>query len=605
MSGYHQNIHSSANSLIHSFIHMDNKTIVGLLEDTSRLLELHNADAFRIRSFGSAAFNLDKIGQDLSQLSATELAALPGVGKSIAAKLRQIVDTGRLPELDELMAQTPAGVLAMYRVKGLGSKKIRVLWQELGVDSLEALKEAAENGQVAKLKGFGAATQDKILHALEFLQSQTGKVRMDKAADLVHRLTDLLTPLSGRIMPIGQVRWLAQEVDMIRLLLETNDVPVMRQRLTGLAELTENQRESSPFRWRGHLSGFDVPVELVFCPTRQFDEQAFIGSAPLAHLQQIGSTGLSLLEATRTGSDTSDEAVYARAGLPYVVPEMRENAQAFAWAAAHQTDELVTWNDLRGSLHNHSTWSDGKQTVYEMAEACRELGLSYFGIADHSPLASYANGLEADRVAAQHAEIDALNANYEAAGIDFRIFKGIESDIRGDGSLDYDDTVLATFDYVVASVHQNLTMPEDKATARLLRAIENPYTTILGHPTGRLLLARAGYPIDHRAVINACAQHRVVIEINASPYRLDLDWHWIDYAMQQNVQLAINPDAHERTGLLDMHYGVTVGRKGGLTRGMTFNALSLTDITIYFEGRKSRIQAYYRDLEKGWQFGLG
>ncbi len=570
---------------------MDNKTIIALLEDAARLLELHGGDPFKIRSFGSAAFNLDKIGQDLSGLSALELAALPGVGKSLAQKIRQIIETEHLTELDELMAQTPPGVLAMYRVKGLGSKKIRTLWQELGIDSLEALQAAAEAGQVAKIKGFGASTQEKILHALEFLQSQTGKVRMDKAAKLTHRLTDLLTPLTSRITPIGPVRWLAQEVDILSLLLQSDNVLDTRRQLATLTELTENQQESSPFRWRGQWASVDVPVELVFCSESQFDERAFVGSAPVAHLQQVGTAGLSLLEAARSGPATPDEAVYARAGLPFIVPEMRENDQAVAWATTHQVDKLVTWADLRGCLHNHSTWSDGKQTVQEMAEACRELGLSYFGIADHSPSAAYANGLDADRVAAQHVEINTLNAGYETRGIAFRIFKGIESDIRADGSLDYDNTVLATFDYVVASVHQNLTMPEDKATARLLRAIENPYTTILGHPTGRLLLSRAGYPIDHRAVIDACAQHGVVIEINASPYRLDLDWHWIDYAMQKNVMLAINPDAHERAGLLDMHYGVTVGRKGGLTQQMTFNGLSLNEITTYFQERKKQIQA--------------
>jgi DNA polymerase (family 10) len=226
-----------------------------------------------------------------------------------------------------------------------------------------------------------------------------------------------------------------------------------------------------------------------------------------------------------------------------------------------------------------------------MAAYCRELGLTYFGIADHSKTATYANGLDADRVRQQQREIDQLNASFGSlqTGNDFRIFKGIESDILGDGSLDYDDETLATFDYVVASVHQTLTMPLEKATNRLLRAIENPYTTILGHPTGRLLLAREGYPIDHRAIIDACAEHKVIIEINASPYRLDIDWRWIDYAMQQGVMLSINPDAHDLAGLLDMHYGVAIGRKGGLTKEMTFNALTLTEMSNYLATRKAGI----------------
>ena len=245
----------------------------------------------------------------------------------------------------------------------------------------------------------------------------------------------------------------------------------------------------------------------------------------------------------------------------------------------------MTWDDLRGTLHNHSKWSDGKQTVGDMANYCRELGLTYFGIADHSKTASYAGGLDAERVRQQQAEIDPLNAGY---GDQFRIFKGIESDILGDGSLDYDNATLATFDYVVASVHQTLTMSLEKAMTRLMRAIENPYTTILGHPTGRLLLAREGYPIDHKVIIDACAEHNVVIEINASPYRLDLDWHWIDYAMQLGVMLSINPDAHNFAGVLDMHYGVAIGRKGGLTKKMTFNALTMNEMAAYFQTRRVR-----------------
>ena len=288
-----------------------------------------------------------------------------------------------------------------------------------------------------------------------------------------------------------------------------------------------------------------------------------------------------------TTADTTDEGIYEHAGLPFVVPEMREDGFAFQWAARHHPDDLVTWDDLRGTLHNHSTWSDGKNSLAQMADSTRSLGLSYFGIADHSQTATYAQGLKPEQVREQQLEIDALNATY---GDSFRILKGIESDILGDGSLDYTPDVLATFDYVVASVHQTLTMSKEKATARLLRAIQNPYTTILGHPTGRLLLSREGYPLDHRAVIDACAEHRVVIEINASPYRLDLDWRWIDYAQQQGVMLSINPDAHSTAGLLDMHYGVAIGRKGGLLRDMTFNALTLTEMVVYLTERKQSKQ---------------
>ena len=575
---------------------MTNSEIVDLLELTGRLMELHDRDAFKTRTFQTAAFNLDKSTADLANLPVEELVKLPGVGKSVAQKIREIAETGRLTDLDELMAQTPSGVLDMFRIKGLGVKKVRTLWRESGIDNLYDLQVAGESGQIAKIKGFGESTQEKILAALEFLQEQQGKVRMDKAAMIANLLHDELATHFERVEISGQVRRKAQEVDTVQLLVQTSDPISAMLTLGKLPNLKQNEIESSPFAWRGRLAGFDVQVELLLYPAQQMNRQLFIQTAAEPHLQQVGSGGASLLQVAYSSvvsevmdNETADveQAIYARAGLPYIVPEMREDDFAFRWASRHKTDELVTWDDLRGTLHNHSTWSDGKQSVADMATYCRELGLTYFGIADHSRTASYAGGLDADRVRQQQAEIDELNKGF---GNDFRIFKGIESDILSDGSLDYDDETLATFDYVVASVHQTLTMTLEKATTRLLRAIENPYTTILGHPTGRLLLAREGYPIDHRAIIDACAEYNVIIEINASPYRLDIDWRWIDYAMQQGVKLSINPDAHNLAGLLDMHYGVAIGRKGGLTKAMTFNALTLAEMTEYLQQRRKKIR---------------
>jgi len=274
--------------------------------------------------------------------------------------------------------------------------------------------------------------------------------------------------------------------------------------------------------------------------------------------------------------------------LPFVVPEMREGRGEFDWLTTNKNEDLIAWDDLRGILHNHSTYSDGKHSLEQMARFCQELGFEYLGIADHSQTATYAQGLSEERVEQQHKEIERLNQVFaETFPKPFKILKGIESDILGTGALDYPEEILKTFDFVVASVHSNLTMSLEKATSRLLRAIENPYTTILGHPTGRLLLAREGYPIDHQTIIDACAQNGVVIEINASPWRLDLDWRWIRYCMEKGVMLSINPDAHHKDGYYDMHYGISVARKGGLTKAMTFNALTLVEIESYLAKRKS------------------
>lgn len=560
---------------------MTNADIIDSLDLTARLMELHNEDPFRTRAFSGAAFSLEKVTDDLTEQSVADLIKLPGIGKTVATKIRELIDTGHLTELDDLLAQTPPGVLDMFRIKGLGVKKVKTLWHELGLETLRDLRQASETGRVAAIKGFGEKMQQNILDNLNFLDSQSGKVRMDKADRLALQLRDDLAQL-GRVEVSGQVRRRSIEVDTVELLVESDEPLAVQTYLNKQPGLTQDIPASSPFAWRGKADGTDVQVAIITYPASQFDQQLFVRSATEAHLSETGPTGKTLLQsALNASAGSTEETIYAQAGLPFVVPEMRENEQAFTWSQRHQPDELITWDDLRGTVHNHSTWSDGKHTLRQMADYARELGLQYFGIADHSQTASYAGGLTPERVAQQQVEIDGINAEYKAAGLDFRILKGIESDILGDGSLDYTDDVLASFDYVVASVHQTLNMTEEKATARLLRAIENPYTTILGHPTGRLLLAREGYPLDFRAIIDACAANRVVIEINASPYRLDIDWRWIDYAMNRGVLLSINPDAHDMRGLLDMHYGVYAARKGGLTRSMTFNALTLDELNRY------------------------
>ncbi|RCR66118.1 helix-hairpin-helix domain-containing protein [Larkinella punicea] len=562
---------------------MTNTEIIDILELTAKLMELHDVDAFKTRSFQAAAFNLDKISEDLSKMSFPELLKLPGVGKSVAGKVLQIIETGRLQDLDDLLAQTPEGVLEMFRIKGIGAKKIRIIWRDFGIDTIRDLRLACESGEIAKIKGFGEKTQQAILESLAFLENQSGKLRMDKAEALSNMLLDVFEKEFSRVEVAGQIRRKSEEVDTVQYIVCTSDPIAAFEFLNSLSYLEQNEIDSSPFIWRGQASGYDVQLEIITTPSDRFESQLFTHSAAEKHLTTTGTSGRTLLQTSRAFPAEAEEAVYERAGLPFIVPEMREGGFEFDWAQTHSPDDLVTWDALRGILHNHSTYSDGKHSLEQMATYCRELGFSYFGIADHSQSATYAKGLEPYRVQQQHEEIDRLNAQF---GGSFKILKGIESDILGDGSLDYSDDLLATFDYVVASVHSNLSMTSEKATARLINAIQNPYTTILGHPTGRLLLARAGYPIDYKAVIDACAQHGVVIEINASPWRLDLDWRWIQYAVNQGVMLSINPDAHEMPGFHDMHYGVAVARKGGLTKSMTFNALSLNEIEAHLQKRR-------------------
>ena len=570
---------------------MTNSDIVEVLELTTKLLELHGADAFKIKNYGVAAFYLDKYKEsELSEMSQEELYKLQGVGKSMAGKVEEIARTGTFRELEELLANTPPGVLDMFNIKGIGPKKIAVLWKELGIDNLHELELACMNGSVAKVKGFGGSTQQKILDSLAFLRSQEGKLRMDKALYVASQIVEQLESHFETVEIAGEIRRKSEIVETIKIIVETDSASKLMTILDGIDILIADPQKSSPFVWRGEMADVRIAVEIIAVKPERFVNELFLESASEAHLGYATAQGSTVWKQAVLEPFDTEQAIYEKAGLPYIVPEMREGIGEFQWAENHSADDLVTWDDLKGILHNHSTYSDGQHTLEQMARYCHELGFEYLGIADHSRTAIYAQGLAIEDVLRQHEEIEKLNQRFALENPEkpFKILKGIESDILGDGSLDYPEDILASFDYIVASVHSNLNMTLEKATSRLLTAIENPYTTILGHPTGRLLLSRSGYPIDHKVIIDACAANNVIMEINASPWRLDLDWRWISYCIEKGVMLSINPDAHSMEGYLDMHYGVAVARKGGLTKDMTFNALPLVDMEAFMKKRLGR-----------------
>lgn len=564
---------------------MTNSDIVEQLELTGKLLELHGENDFKVRGYQNAAFSLDKTTADLLTLPVAELSKLPGVGKSIAVRIDEIRRTGTTPELEELLGKTPEGVLQMFRIKGIGPKKIRQIWLDLGIQDTHDLLIACEAGEVAKLKGFGEKTQETIRTNLLFLQANAAKLRMDVAAALGGVLVEALENAGFEAVVTGELRRQSEVVSQIELLVATDEPLRVQVVLNDLDFLVQDRAASSPFVWRGKFVDKKIPLDIRTCRPAELARQQFLRSAAEGHLRHLTERG-TLRSAALREHFTTEEEFYQKLQLPYILPEQREGVLEWKSEFRSQQLGLITWDALRGIVHNHSTYSDGKHTLEQMARHCQELGFEYFGIADHSQSATYANGLPPYRIEQQHAEIDRLNETFAAEGTSFRILKGIESDILGDGSLDYPDEVLARFDYVVASIHSNLKMTEERAMQRLLGAIENPYTTILGHPTGRLLLIREGYPVDYRMLIDACAANGVVIELNASPYRLDLDWRWIPYALEKGVMISINPDAHEQAGFQDMHYGVAVARKGGLTRDMTFNALGLAEMLGYLAKRK-------------------
>ena len=561
---------------------MSNEEIVALLELTVKLLELHDENEFKIKNLSFAVRSLDKESADLMSLSLEQLAGLQSVGKSVAGKIDEMRKTGTSQELRDLLAKTPEGLLEMLQIKGIGPKKVRAIWQELSITDNRELLLACENGEVAKLKGFGDKIQATIKESILYAQSNTGKLRMEKGEELAQILFDRLEKQFEQVEIVGDIRRKNEIVHSIQLVVGHDKPWEVQQFINDSLNLQQDEKASSPFAWRGKFLEKEIPVEIQICSPQQFVNQVFIYSSGEKHLATNG-----IYKQLSKQVFESEEAIYSSLNMPYIIPEMREGNFEFEWSKTHQIEELVTWDSLKGILHNHSTYSDGRHSLEEMADYCRELGFEYLGIADHSKTASYAKGLSEERIWEQHAEIEKLNQKYALmTDRPFKILKGIESDILGDGSLDYTDDVLKSFDYIVASIHQNLKMNQEKAMSRIIGAIENPYTTILGHPTGRILLSRAGYPIDYQKVIDACAANGVVIEINASPYRLDLDWRWIQYALEKNVMLSINPDAHEKEGYFDMHYGVAVARKGGLLANMTFNSLGLGEMEKYLKAKR-------------------
>lgn len=553
---------------------MTNKDILKILRQMAALMELHAENEFKTKAFYAALQVLERAEGPICAMQQPQLMDL-GLKKGMAEKVAQLCASGTLPEREELLERTPEGLLQVMEVKGLGPKKVAALWRELGITSVDALEVACRSGQVASLKGFGAKTSENILTQLAFVRSQGGKLRFAEAEPHALQLRDYLMGQGlGPCELAGQLRRCCEVIEVLQLCVATADRQAFWQAMQQYEHVTYQPEQSGPFTWRGE--GI-LPVEIYVCSPERFVSNLFLHTATGAHLGLKGKDGRSLYQIARHADFEREQAIYEAAGMPYFIPELREGLYEMELMAQPESlADIVQEQDLCGILHVHTVYSDGQHTLEEMAQGARDLGMQYLGITDHSQAAFYANGLTPERIAKQQAEIDALNERMAP----FRILKGIECDILPDGSLDYTEEVLRTFDFVIASVHSNLQMDQQKATERLLKAIANPYTSMLGHPTGRLLLKREGYPIDHRAVIDACAQHGVSIEINANPLRLDLDWRWVRYAISKGVRISINPDAHSLQGYADTRYGCLVARKAALPKAMTVNATPLGQLSF-------------------------
>ncbi|HVA97613.1 MAG TPA: PHP domain-containing protein [Bacteroidia bacterium] len=533
---------------------MDTREILQALKLTAQLMDLHNENSFKSSAIANAAYKLGKAHVELDKLSLAEMEANNLIGKSIAAKIHELQTTGKLAELEALRNKTPEGIIEMLPIKGIGPKKIAAIWKELEIESVGELLYACHENRLVTLKGFGLKTQEQIKKSIEFSEGNVGKLHYSYALEIAEKIiSEIKKRFSIKLISItGELRRKNEVVDAIEIL---------------VGQLTEID-----------LSDFEiaknVTVNLMYCTPENYFFKLFETTGNSIHVSALKIPEKKYF---------SEAEIYESQNVQFIEPELREGNDEIELARENKIPKLIEFKDLKGIIHNHTTYSDGTNTLREMAEYAKELGYEYLTICDHSKSAVYANGLSVERVMAQFQEIDNLNKEL----FPFKIFKGIESDILGDGSLDYDEKMLAQFDIIVASVHSNLKMDEEKATQRLLKAIENPYITILGHPTGRLLLSRPGYPLDMKKIIDACAENKVIIELNAHPFRLDIDWRWIRYCTEKGVKISINPDAHYKGGYHDMKYGIGTARKGMLTKENCFNAFSLTEIETYLSTLKN------------------
>ncbi len=576
---------------------MTNKEISRALRQTSDLIELTGGNPYRANAFGRAARTIRGLEASVAELAeAGELTSVGGIGEGLAEQITDLLATGSFDLRDELLSVVPTGLLQVLKVKGLGTKKVRALWEELGVTSLDELDEAAKSGRVKALSGFGKKTQENIIDNVALLRTYATQSRYDDALRSAREIHAALTGTAvsddgafERVVFTGELRRKLETVRSIDLVVSTPASP------EDVAEILRAADGSAPF---------DPDAVSVEIDTDEIGNEAPVVRTPLAsgltlhlHVCTPETFGTTLWHTTGSaahckafvqahgepGAFAEEDDLFASVGAEVIPPELREDDGEWEAAANGKLPTLITVGDLKGTLHNHSTYSDGSHSLHQMAEKARSMGLSYFGICDHSQTLQVASGMKPDEVARQQSEIRELNKSF---GDDFRIFSGVESDILSDGSLDYEDDILASFDFLVASVHSGFNMTKEEATERVLTAVRNPYTSILGHPTGRLLLVREGYPIDHDRVIEACAEHNVAIELNANPYRLDLDWRYVHRAVDAGVLISINPDAHAMAELENVRWGVEVARKGWLSAENCLNARSLSEFTAWLDTRQ-------------------
>ena len=557
---------------------MDNYQIAENFSLLSKLMDIHGENSFKAKTYAIAAYHVENLPMQLSDTPIEKISALKGIGDSTSKKIIELLQTGELNILKEMINNTPSGVIEMLNIKGIGPKKIHTIWKEMEIESVGELLYACQENRLKLYKGFGEKTQQNIIETIEYYLHNQGSYLYYQVEAIEPQITVYLEKLflTSNVFLTGTFKRQLETIDELEYVVNATNEQIKPQFLSANPpQLIEENPDSLLYKlWNGLrlrlYTGVGNLGERLF---KNSGSDEFVASF-ISHFPKIDFS-------EPTGVD--DLGLFIQAGISYIPVFARESAAIIDKAITEPLAEVIQPSDIKGIIHSHSNWSDGSFTIEEMAQTAIEKGFEYLVLSDHSKSAFYAQGLNEEKIAAQHQYINELNNKQTG----FKIFKSIESDILNDGNLDYSNSILSTFDLVIASIHSNLKMTEEKAMLRLIKAIENPYTIILGHMTGRLLLSRKGYPIDHKKIIDACAANHVAIELNAHPSRLDMDWRHIEYALQKNVLISINPDAHTTEGFDDIRFGVLTAQKAMVTKKQNLSSFNLIEFENYINKIKS------------------
>jgi DNA polymerase (family 10) len=570
---------------------MNKKEVAKILAEIGTILDLKGENQFKTRAYHNGARIIETMDQDLEKLvSSGEISDIKGIGRALSDKISILMRTGRLPYHEELKSSIPEGLLDILNLPGLGAKKVKIIYDELNVTSIGELEYACKENRLRDLSGFGQKSQEKILDSIEMRKKYNERFLYPAAEMAGMALLNYLNA-NKKIIKLELAGSLRRKLETVK------DIDIIacckKEHRDDIMEYFSEYEESLKIISKGNTKSSMILSSGIAAEIRLVDEHEFpyllqynTGSKEHnTHLRRIAKekgfklNEYGLFKGNKFLECRNEEEIYRQLDMEFIVPELRENLGEIEAAQEENLPELYTGDPLYGLLHVHTTYSDGANSIQEIADACESMGMNYVGICDHSRSAFYANGLSEERIIKQHQEIEHVNEKNP----DFKIFKGIEVDILPDGSLDYDNDILSRFDFVIASIHSNFRLSEAAQTKRICQALKNEFVTMLGHPTGRLLLAREGYALDMEEVLSVAGQERKAVETNSSPHRLDLDWRWGKLAQKHGIKTALNPDAHSVEGLKDFRYGVAIVRKGWFQPKDVLNSFTKEEIQSYFQ----------------------